>query len=193
VMLSALLAAWPADVRDCGIVADDLDPLITMFKSLSDFDIIVTLGGASVGDHDLVRPAFEAAGAALDFWKVAIRPGKPVVAGQLDRSIILGLPGNPVSAYVTALLFLLPLVAHMSGASDPLPRRRSAVLGTGLPANGARLDHVRARFENGAVFPTAVNDSAMLSALAGSDVLVIRQPGAQPAQKGDIVEIIGLP
>jgi molybdopterin molybdotransferase len=190
VMLAALLHSLPVVVDDRGIVRDQRDALEAEFNALSHCDIVVTLGGASVGDHDLVRPALETMGASLDFWKVAMRPGKPVMAGRLGHAIVLGLPGNPVSAYVTAILFLLPLVAHMSGSKAPLPKRSQARLGSPLPANGPRIDHVRARLDGGTVTPTGKNDSAMLAALASAQALIVREPGANAAQSGDIVEII---
>jgi molybdopterin molybdotransferase len=190
VMLAALLAPLPVIVDDRGIIGDRLDALASEFSNLSQYDIVVTLGGASVGDHDLVRPALEAAGATLDFWKVAMRPGKPVMAGCLGDAIVLGLPGNPVSAFVTALLFLRPLIAHMAGAADPLPAHQSAKLGVPLPANGPRIDHLRASLSGGTVSPVGTNDSAMLAALASANALIVRPPHSNAAQSGDIVQVI---
>ena len=135
-MLAALLAALPCDVIDLGIVPDDLDAMVTALDRASDADIIVSTGGASVGDHDLVRPAFLQAGGTLDFWKIRMRPGKPLMAGKLGNALFLGLPGNPVSAFVTATLFLLPLVRHISGAHDPLPLTSDATLASALPQTG---------------------------------------------------------
>src|SRR3546814_3826296 len=119
-MLRAMFAGLPVEVEDLGIVPDDLTAQTEAFRRASTADIIVTTGGASVGDHDLVKPAFEMAGGTVDFWRIALRPGKPLMAGRNGQALFLGLPGNPVSAFVTALLFVLPLVRHMSGASDPL-------------------------------------------------------------------------
>ncbi|MFN4096342.1 MAG: molybdopterin-binding protein, partial [Sphingomonas sp.] len=157
-----------------------------------DADLLVTTGGASVGDHDLVRPALEAAGAVIDFWKVAMRPGKPVMAGRIRDAIVLGLPGNPVSAYVTALLFVVPMIAYLSGASDPLPRRRTASLGAALPANGPRADHIRAVHRDGRVVPADRQDSSMLRILAASDCLIVRAPHVPAAAQGDSVEILDI-
>jgi molybdopterin molybdotransferase len=187
-MLAALLAPV-AEVTDLGIVADDLDTLRNCFSGIADVDIVITTGGASVGDHDLVRPALEAAGADLDFWKIAMRPGKPVMAGQLGDAIVLGLPGNPVSAYVTAFLLALPLARHMGGATDPFPKLETAILGRPLPANGPRLDHRRAVLDGGIVTPVPSNDSAMLEALASSNAFIVRHPNAAEANAGDIVEL----
>lgn len=192
-MLSALLARFPVEIDARGIIADDLGKLTEQFTTAIQYDVIITLGGASVGDHDLVQPALSAAGARLDFWKIAMRPGKPVMAGRLGDAIVLGLPGNPVSAYVTAILFLLPLIAHMSGAPDPLPMRTTARLGAPLPANGPRTDHVRARLSGGVVTATGPNDSAVLGALAASTALIIRPPGAKPAEIGATVDVMTLP
>lgn len=189
-MLAALLRDLPVEVRDGGIVPDRLPTLAKALGAAKRDDILVTTGGASVGDHDLVRPALEMAGATLDFWKVAMRPGKPVLAGKLGDTLVLGLPGNPVSAFVTAILFLRPLIAHLGGARDPLPQRHDARLAAPLPANGARLDHLRARWREGEVVPTGANDSAMLAALAAANALIVREPNAPAAKAGDKVEII---
>jgi molybdopterin molybdotransferase len=191
-MLAALLRDSPVDVDDIGIVPDDQEALVSVFNDLYQYDIIVTLGGASVGDHDLVHPALIAAGASLDFWKVAIRPGKPLMAGRIGMAMILGLPGNPASAYVTAILFLLPLIAHMSGADDPWPLRSKAVLVDPLPANGVRTDHLRAKLHNGMVAVHGANDSAALAALAASNALIVRTPNAAAAKRGDSIEVIML-
>ncbi len=190
VMLAAALHGWPVTLADPGIVPDRLAAVRDAISAARDADIIVTIGGASVGDHDLVKPALEAAGAKLDFWKVAMRPGKPVLVGQLGNAITLGLPGNPVSAFVTAMLFLKPLIAALSGARFPLPARESATLGAPLPACGPRTDHVRARFEGGRILPVGPNDSAALKGLASADALIVRAPDALPAAPGEIVDII---
>jgi molybdopterin molybdotransferase len=153
-------------------------------------DVVVTIGGASVGDHDLVKPALEAAGAKLDFWKIAMRPGKPLIAGRLGGAIVLGLPGNPVSAFVTAILFLKPAVAQLSGAASPLPERSSATLGADLPANGNRTDHIRAILKGNVATPVGMNDSAAVLNLSIANALIVREPGAPPAQVGERVEIV---
>lgn len=190
-MLAAQLADLPVEVIDLGILPDDLAVLTEVFVGV-EADLLVTSGGASVGDHDLVRPALEAAGAVVDFWRVALRPGKPVMAGQMRATIVLGLPGNPVSAFVTALLFVRPLVARLAGAADPLPATRTVPLGEALPANGPRTDYLRATLAEGRAVAWPVQDSGMLRALAGAHCLILRAPHAPPAPAGTPVEILPL-
>jgi molybdopterin molybdotransferase len=191
-MLAALIGAR-AEVIDRGILRDDL---ATIARGLSEAaaaaDIVVTTGGASVGDHDLVRPALAQAGASLDFWRVAMRPGKPLMAGRLGATIVLGLPGNPVSAYVTATLFLLPLIASMAGAADPLPRTRTVRLGAPLPATGIRADYLRARVEDGLAYAPDGQDSAALVALGAASGLIVRPPHSGPSVIGDSAELLDL-
>ena len=192
-MLAALLAGYPAIVVDHGIVLDDLDTIAAAFRTAAGTaDIIVTTGGVSVGDHDYVRPALEKAGATLDFWRVAMRPGKPLLAGRLGNAIVLGLPGNPVSSYVTACLFLLPLIARLGGAADPYPTTRTVTLGAPLPANGIRQDYLRARIEDGRAYAPDGQDSAALVALASADGLIVRLPHAPAAAAGDSAEMLAL-
>lgn len=174
VMLAAMLRGLPAELSEFPAVADDLEALTQQFRALADHDIIVTTGGASVGDHDLIVPALTAAGGEIVFWKIAMRPGKPVIAGRLGDAVALGLPGNPVSAFVTAMLYLRPLIAHLCGAADPLPQRLTAKTGVDLPANGPRTDHLRAKLVDGKLLPVGVNDSAMLAALSEANALIIR-------------------
>ncbi len=190
VMLQALLANYPCDIIDLGIIPDNRVALTDAFHRAADADIILSTGGASVGDHDHVKPALEAAGAVIDFWKIAMRPGKPLMAGTLGNAIVIGLPGNPVSAYVTATLFALPLVAHLSGATDPFPKHQPALLDAALPSVPNRTDHVRAIFENGRVTPVGMNDSAALRALSHANALIVRPAGSPAAAVGDKVEII---
>lgn len=192
-MLAALIASSiPADIDDRGIVRDDLDALAAAFTACAAADIIVTTGGASVGDYDLVRPALIAAGADIDFWRVAIKPGKPLMAGRLGNAIVIGLPGNPVSAYVTARLFLLPLIRHIAGARNPLDMRdRRPLLGT-LGATGKREEYVRAVVHSDGVKPVDGQDSAALAALALAGALIVRPPGSPAAMPDDIVETIGI-
>lgn len=192
-MLAAQLAGLPVELTDLGILPDRADVLEAAFRGVA-CDLLVTSGGASVGDHDLVRPALEAAGAAIDFWRVAVRPGRPIMAGRLGEAVVLGLPGNPVSAFVTALLFVKPLVAHLSGAADPLPRTRTrtAILGAPLPANGGRADFLRAELRDGRVFAAPVQDSSMLRTLARAACLIVRAPHAPEAEAGDSAEILDI-
>ncbi|WP_300396372.1 gephyrin-like molybdotransferase Glp [uncultured Sphingobium sp.] len=191
-MLAALLADLPCDVMDLGIVSDELDAMTAAFVRATQADIIVSTGGASVGDHDLVRPAFAAAGGTLDFWKIRMRPGKPLMAGTLDKSLFIGLPGNPVSAFVTGALFLLPLVRHLSGAARALPFLTDAALASPLPATGDRDDYLRAwRGIDGVVSVTS-QDSAATAAMAKADCLILRPAQSPPAQPGDRVTILPL-
>ena len=192
VMLAAHLADLPVDVTRPAILPDRLDLISAAIGSAIDADIIVTIGGASVGDHDLIRPAIEAAGGSIDFWRIALRPGKPMLAGTIGKAIILGLPGNPVSAFVTAHLFLRPLIAALGGAREPLPRLTTAILGAPLSANDQRQDYLRARWEAGRVVAAATQDSALLLTLAHADCLIVRAPFAPPAQPGDQVDILPL-
>ncbi|QNA84273.1 molybdopterin molybdotransferase MoeA [Sphingomonas sp. So64.6b] len=189
VMLAAMLADLPVEVIDLGILPDRLD-VMTAALSRVDADILVTTGGASVGDHDLVRPALEAAGGSIDFWRLALRPGKPMMAGRLRETVVLGLPGNPVSAFVTATLFLRPLIAAMSGAADPLPRTTPAMLGEALAANDHRQDFLRAETRDGRVFASTIQDSSMLRTLARADCLIVRAPHAPAAAAGEIVDTL---
>ncbi|WP_088184080.1 molybdopterin molybdotransferase MoeA [Sphingobium sp. Z007] len=192
-MLAALLAALPCDVIDLGIVPDDLDAMVAAFGRARTADIIVSTGGASVGDHDLVRPAFMKAGGTLDFWKIKMRPGKPLMAGRIGDTLFLGLPGNPVSAFVTGTLFLLPLVRHLGGARDPLPPMTDAPLASPLPATGDRDDYLRAwRGLDGIVSVTS-QDSAATAAMAKADCLILRPAESPPAAPGDRVVILPLP
>ncbi|MGR6328067.1 molybdopterin molybdotransferase MoeA [Sphingomonas sp. XXL09] len=188
-MLAAMLADLPIDLVDLGILPDDLVTLRDAFAGV-DADLIVTTGGASVGDHDLVRPALEAAGGAIDFWRIALRPGKPMMAGRIGAALVLGLPGNPVSAFVTATLFVRPVIAHLAGARNPLPRTTSTILGESLPANGGRTDYLRAELREGRAYASTIQDSSMLLTLARSHCLIVRPAGAPAAQTGDSAEIL---
>jgi len=189
IMLAAMLAAYPVDLIDLGILPDRLDALRDAFAG-AECDLLVTTGGASVGDHDLVRPALEAAGGTTDFWRVALRPGKPMMAGRLGNAVTVGLPGNPVSAFVTATLFVLPLVARLAGAADPLPRSVTALAGEDLPPNDGRADYLRAELRDGRAYASTIQDSSMLLTLARSTCLVVRRPHAPAAQAGDSLEIL---
>jgi len=159
---------------------------------------MVTTGGASVGEHDLVQQALAAQGMALAFWKVAVRPGRPMMHGRIEKTRVLGLPGNPVSAYVCAFLFLTPLVRRLAGRTDLMPATESAVLGRALGANDERADYLRAtleRREDGTWVATAfpVQDSSMLAPLAQADCLIIREPYAPAAPAGSRCAILKLP
>ncbi|WP_084581051.1 molybdopterin molybdotransferase MoeA [Sphingomonas azotifigens] len=190
-MLAAQLADLPIEILDLGILPDDMDALTHAFATV-DADLLITSGGASVGDHDLVRPALEAAGATIDFWRIALRPGKPMMAGRRGEMVVLGLPGNPVSVFVTALLFAKPLIAKRSGAAEPLPPTRTAMLGEPLAANGPRTDYLRGAVIDGKVYAAAIQDSSVLRTLARSTCLILRPPHAPAAKISEMVEILDI-
>ncbi|MGE0774535.1 MAG: gephyrin-like molybdotransferase Glp [Sphingomonadaceae bacterium] len=191
-MLAALLGGRDAVVEEIGIAPDRLDVIAGMIKRASDADIIITTGGVSVGDHDLVKPAFEAAGATLDFWKVAMRPGKPLMAGTLGRSIVLGLPGNPLSAFVTASVFARPLIAALGGAAKPFAPTRRARLGRMIPPNGGRDHYMRGIWGEDGVVALDGQDSAALTNLTQAQLFIIRHANAPMAAAGDLVDIIDI-
>ncbi len=196
--------ALAALVAQCGgipvhlpIAPDDSTALQRIAAGASGADFLVTTGGASVGEHDLVRDALEASGLTLDFWKIAMRPGKPLMVGRYRDTPMLGLPGNPVSTLVCGLLFLKPAIERLLGlaAAEAPPVR--ARLAAALPANDRRQDYLRATLARGAdgtleARPFDKQDSSMMSLLARADCLVVRQPLAPAAAQGDSVEIIPL-
>jgi molybdopterin molybdotransferase len=158
-------------------------------------DVLITLGGASVGDHDLIAPALKAEGISMAFHRVALRPGRPLLLGLTGKLRVLGLPGNPVSSYVCACLFLVPLLRKLQGRSDFLPAHRPAVLGVDMPENDHRQDYLRARIEYGAdgrltASPHERQDSSMQALLVSSDGLLIRKPHAPAARAGEPCEVI---
>ena len=190
-MLSALLASEPAVVSLPHHVRDDRAILAKLLNDLARrHDVIVTVGGASVGDHDHVRGALQDAGGSIDFWKIAMRPGKPLIAGTIGDAVLLGLPGNPSSAFVTATLFLLPLVRHLAGGRDPLPAIHQAPLATALDGGGGRRDYLRARLENGRLTPLIGQDSGMTLPLANANALLIRDIAAPPRDAGAMADYI---
>jgi molybdopterin molybdotransferase len=192
-MLQAMLAGLPCDVRDAGILPDDLTALETNLSALCEqVDIIVTTGGASVGDHDLVQTALVNIGAQMDFWKVAMRPGKPLMAGKVGNTVVLGLPGNPSSAFVTAFLFLLPLIRHMAGCNAPLPAYFEAATFTDLPAGGDRAEYMRATVEGGHITPFMTQDSGLTRTLSQANALLVQQPNVPPRAKGSVVQYMRL-
>jgi len=186
-MIAALAAPFASSVKRLGPVADRMDALADVLARAEEADVIVTSGGASVGDHDLMRPALEAWGATIDFWRVAMKPGKPLLIARKGETIVLGLPGNPVSSYVTAFLFLLPLLRRLAGARAPYPETLYLPLGGDLPMAGPRTEFVRARLVDGALVPLGSQDSSALKALATSDVLIRREIGVPPARAGELV------
>jgi molybdopterin molybdotransferase len=196
--LAALARAEGAEVTDLGIVADRIEDTVTAIRraQAASADILVTTGGASVGEYDLVQRAFAAEGMALSFWKVALRPGRPLMNGRLGAMHVLGLPGNPVSAYVCALLFLRPLLRRLAGRHDIGGGTEPAVLGCDIAANDERTDYVRARFvvETGRriVTPFPVQDSSMITPLAAANCLLIRDAFAPAAKAGEPCTILKL-
>jgi molybdopterin molybdotransferase len=195
----ALARREGCEVVDLGIVPDRLAETAAGVRRAREVgaDILVTSGGASVGDYDLVREALAAEGLALSFWKVALRPGRPMMHGRLGPMHVLGLPGNPVSAYVCAVLFLIPLIRQLAGRSDVAPAPETARLGRDLPANDERADYLRAVLITGSddipvATPAPVQDSSMLMPLARADCLLVREPFAPAAKAGDRCSIIRL-
>lgn len=191
-MIAAMLRAWGADVSDLGLVPDSRDALLACLASARGADLVVTIGGASVGDHDLVKPVLEEAGARIDLWRVAIRPGKPLLAGRLGNAIVVGLPGNPVSAHVCALLFLRPLLARMTGASDGGLPSLEAICTVALPPNGPRRHFMRALLENGRIIPFEAQDSSLYTVLAAANALLVRPENAPACPAGTAVPVLTL-
>lgn len=187
-----------AEILDLGIVPDDRAAIVAAVAEAqaSEVDVLVTLGGASVGDHDLVQSTLLGCGMTLDFWRIAMRPGKPLMVGELDGITVLGLPGNPVSSLVCALLFLDPLTRKL--AHLPLRSRLvSGRLAAPLPANDRRQDYVRARLSvelDGSlrVEPFARQDSSMTKIFAQSDGLIVRPPQAPAAAAGEPCAVLKL-
>ena len=191
VMLAAMLAGEVAAAVQPHHLPDDRAKLVSALKELARrHDVIVTVGGASVGDHDHVRGALDDAGGRLDFWKIAMKPGKPLIAGTLGDAILLGLPGNPSSAFVTATLFLLPLVRHLAGARYPLPSVHRAPLAAPLDEGGTRRDYLRARLEDGRLVPMIGQESGRTLPLASANALLIRDIGAPARDAGAMADYI---
>ena len=196
--IAAFVRSLGGEPHDFGIIRDDKAAIGKAAERAIALpaDILVTLGGASVGDHDLVGAALGDKGMTLDFWRIAMRPGKPLMFGRIGPMRVLGLPGNPVSSLVCALLFLRPLIDALLGrpSSD---LSEPAVLGVDVPANDGRQDYVRATLISGdelpRVTPLPVQDSSMLSVLAAADCLLIRAPNALAAKAGALCRMIRLP
>ena len=198
--LQALARAEGADTIDLGLAADTLQSTADGIRRARETgaDILVTIGGASVGDHDLVKQSLQAEGMTMAFWRIAMRPGKPMMHGRLGAMRVIGLPGNPVSSYVCGFLFMVPLIRALSGRADVQHRTEAAVLGRDLPANDIREDYLRARLEDRAdgmpvVTPVDNQDSSLLANLAAARALVIRSPFAPEAKAGSPCVILKLP
>lgn len=198
VALCHLIREAGGDPIDLGIAPDDLDVLRRRIRrGLEDgADIVVVIGGASVGDHDYTRAALEAEGATIGFWKVAMRPGKPLMHGRIGEADVLGLPGNPVSTLVCGVLFLAPLIRAMQGRRDILPEVSAAVLEKPLPPNDMRRDYLRGQvaIKDGQlrVTPLARQDSSLLRVLATANALAIRPEHAPAISAGEAIDVIRL-
>ncbi len=161
-------------------------------------DVLITTGGASVGDHDVVKRALELEGIDMAFWQIALRPGKPMMHGRLGPMRVLGLPGNPVSSYICAFLFLVPLIRALSGRTTIDHHFETAALGHDLPANDKRQDYLRARLTTdgtGAAIAVAVGhqDSSLVANLSSANALIVRPPFAPPATAGSPCNVLKLP
>jgi molybdopterin molybdotransferase len=195
--LAALVRAAGGEPMVLPIARDEHAAIGAVADSVFGMDMLVTTGGASVGDHDLVIAALQARGMTLDFWQIAMRPGKPLLFGQLGATPVMGLPGNPVSALVCGILFLLPALSRLSGLPAAPPPISTAILGAAVKANDLRADHLRATIDTDQsgrviVTPFPVQDSAMLRRLARADALILRAPHAAAAAEGAQVGIIRL-
>lgn len=197
IAVAALIERWGGVPIDLGIAPDRIEAIRERAQGAAGADLLVTFGGASVGDHDLVAKALAGDHGSLDFWKVAMRPGKPLMFGRHGAVPLLGVPGNPVSAHVCALLFLGPALARLLGLDPGPPATRRALAGCALAANDRRRDHLRSRLSTDATgalvaTPQPVQDSGQVAPLAHADALLVREPGAPAAAAGSAVEIIDL-
>jgi len=194
--LAAMAESFGAEVTNCGIVKDNLKATERAILKMAKADVIVTTGGASVGDHDFIQQALKNIGVKIDFWKIAMRPGKPFMYGRKGKQHVLGLPGNPVSALVCARLFLKPLL----NALQDLPVEEAAIqarLGVAMPANDSRQDYIRAKLESAAdgtrtATPFNKQDSSMQRTFRDAHCLIIRAPNAPATPAGGLVPILNL-
>ena len=191
-MLAALLRRAGATVECFGPIPDRMAPLRVAIERARGADLVVTIGGASVGDHDLVKPALVEAGGEIAFWKVAIRPGKPLLAGRIGRVPVVGLPGNPASAFICARVFLWPLLRHLAGSAAPLDETETAAAGSDLAANGPRRHYLRAQLSGGRILPFTSQDSSLFRTLATADTLLVRPAFAPPLVAGEAVAFLRL-
>ncbi len=192
-VIGAMVAGWGGEASDLGIARDDPGTLRDALEQARSADLLVTTGGASVGEYDFVQEVAHELGLELDFWKIAMRPGKPLIFGRLGAAPFLGLPGNPVSAAVCALIFLRSMLRQSLGLDPALPTDR-APLAVDLPANDERHDWLRAFWCDGddgrRVLPASRQDSSMYATFARADVLVSRPPFDPPRRAGEMVEIV---
>jgi molybdopterin molybdotransferase len=198
--IAAFVSQAGGEPIDLGIATDDFAALENAIERAEheQADVLVTLGGASVGQHDLVQSALTRRGMQLGFWRIAMRPGKPLIHGSMGAMSILGLPGNPVSSIVCAILFLVPLVRHLQGDRDAgAAQDEPAILAADLPMNDGRKDYLRARLSRDAegrpvATPASRQDSSMLRVLADSNCLIIREPHAAAAKAGEPCRVLRL-
>ncbi|MEO0384042.1 MAG: gephyrin-like molybdotransferase Glp [Pseudomonadota bacterium] len=192
--LATLAQRYDAKLHDLTLIRDDQSEL-EAYIAQSEADILVTIGGASVGDYDLIRPALEAQGYALDIPKVALRPGKPTLFGRKGGKTVLGLPGNPVSSMVSAIIFLRPLIDRLAGKNPtPLLALEDATLGDDLPVNGPRAHFMRATYDaNGNLVPVLSQDSSLLRLLGNADALIYRPAHVDAASAGTLCAMLPLP
>ena len=188
--LQALLRGLGAEARLLPIARDSLESLAFVLKLAEGADLILTIGGASVGDHDLVGQATDIAGMQRAFYKVAMRPGKPLMAGRIGPSMMIGLPGNPVSAMVCGHIFVAPVICAMLGLPAIAAPRQHAPLAIALAANGPREHYIRARHTPDGVAAFDKQDSSLLSVLSAADCLIVQPAGDGPRAVGDMVQII---
>ncbi len=196
--LASFIKARGGEPVSLGIAPDDRETLKAMAEGARGADLLVTTGGASVGDHDLVQSVLGELGFELDFWRIAMRPGKPLIFGNIGDTPVLGLPGNPVSTVVCAIIFMLPAIEQMLGVTAARRPRLTARLKTPLGQNDRREDYLRATLEhdeNGSLLavPFSKQDSSMLSRMAKADCLIIRAPHAPAATAGDVVDYLPIP
>ncbi len=188
--LAALINDAGARARILPIARDNIASLNTALDLAQGADVIITIGGASVGDHDLVGKVIAERGVDQSFYKVAMRPGKPLMAGKLDNAVMVGLPGNPVSAMVCGIIFLVPMLKKMLGQQAKAAQRYQAIVTNEIPENGPREHYMRATLDAGKVTLADRQDSALLSVLTTADALVVRPPNAPAARVGDTVDYI---
>jgi molybdopterin molybdotransferase len=195
--LAALVRACGGEPTVLPVVADDRTALMAVADAVAGFDLLVTTGGVSVGEHDLVQEAFAARGLAVDFWQIAMRPGKPLMSGRLGAVPTIGLPGNPVSSLVCGIVFLLPALRRLAGLAGEAPPVAAATLGAAVPANDRRADHLRATLTTAAdgtliATPFPRQDSALLRLMSQADALILRPPHAPALAAGASVPVIRL-
>jgi molybdopterin molybdotransferase len=194
--LAALIEAQGGEPMSLGIAKDTPESLVTLLRTGSAADILVTIGGASVGERDLVGASLRSEGLALDFWKIAMRPGKPLLYGRLGNQRVLGVPGNPVAALICGLVFLVPMLHRLLGLREDTPGHVEATLGKTVEANGPRQHYMRAtsQWEGGERRVTALpaQDSSLMADFARADCLIVRAPDAPALPKGARVTIIPL-